>query len=136
MKESIVSFPKEFYAVLLPVMALDTPGEYTVLVMFLSSACDIWLVRGLFNCALSTCKCCLALSDTRVALCAVGCSCLYSLFGAAFLAYLRVVRLLLYGRTEQKLRIISFRVQDYAVEIRTVHISYTGCPINLQLESR
>jgi hypothetical protein len=54
----------------------------------------------------------------------------------AFLAYLRVVGLLLYERTEQKLRTVSFRVQDYAAEIRTVRILYTGCPFNLQLESR
>lgn len=68
-------FPKEFSAVVLPVMALDTPGDYTVLLIFRSTACDIWLVRGLFNCALSTCKCCLALKETRVGLCAVGDSC-------------------------------------------------------------
>jgi hypothetical protein len=55
---------------------------------------------------------------------------------AAFLAYLRVVGLLLYEKTEQKLRTISFKVQDYAAEIRTVHILYTGCHFNLQLESR
>jgi len=51
------------------------------------------------------------------------------------MAYLSVVRLLLYERTEQKLRTISFRVQDYAAEIRTVHIPYTGCPFNRQLDS-
>lgn len=52
------------------------------------------------------------------------------------MAYLSVVRLLLFERTEQKLRIISFRVQGYAAEIRKVHIPYTGCPFNRQLDSR
>jgi hypothetical protein len=44
-------FPKKFYAVVLPVMARDTPGEYTVLVVYLPTTCNISLVRGMFICA-------------------------------------------------------------------------------------
>lgn len=58
-------FPKKFRAIVLPVGALGTPGDCTVLVMFLPTACDIWLVHGLFNCVLSNWRGCLVLNETR-----------------------------------------------------------------------